>query len=111
LAPASAASCPIRIHKADFLICERGPALDANLEHQAAVWLQTVPVVELHIESGDCAIRRQLAEAGAEVCALDPLGPEMDWTSVGTGRYRLLLAELGSSYMAGTPYGWLDRPL
>jgi SAM-dependent methyltransferase len=44
----------------------------------------------IDIGSGDGILERQLAEAGAEVSGIDPLGPEQDWTSLGTGRYCLL---------------------
>ena len=46
--------------------------------------------VVIDIGSGDGALARSLAEAGAEVSGFDPLGPEQPWTSAGAGRYRLL---------------------
>ena len=42
------------------------------------------------IGSGDGALARSLAEAGAEVSGFDPLGPAQPWSSVGAGRYRLV---------------------
>jgi ubiquinone/menaquinone biosynthesis C-methylase UbiE len=48
--------------------------------------------VVVDIGSGDGALARSLAEAGAEVSGFDPLGPEQPWTSAGAGRYRLLRA-------------------
>ncbi len=42
------------------------------------------------IGSGEGAFARQLAERGAIVTGVDPLGPAMPWTEAGGGRYRLL---------------------
>ena len=42
------------------------------------------------IGSGEGRLERQLAEGGAIVSGIDPLGPEQDWTNVGTGRFRLM---------------------
>ena len=53
----------------------------------------TGPVAGLQvvdIGSGEGALARQLAEAGAEVTGVDPLGPAAAWTGAGAGRYRLL---------------------
>ena len=44
----------------------------------------------IDIGSGDGALDRQLAEAGAVVSGIDPLGPEQAWAERGTGRYCLL---------------------
>ncbi len=42
------------------------------------------------IGSGEGALARSLAEAGAEVSGFDPLGPAQPWTPAGPGRYRLV---------------------
>ncbi|WP_158744521.1 class I SAM-dependent methyltransferase [Acidisphaera sp. L21] len=44
----------------------------------------------IDIGSGEGALEQQLAEAGAVVTGIDPLGPEQSWTTLGTGRYCLL---------------------
>ena len=46
--------------------------------------------VIIDIGSGEGTLERQLAEMGAEVTGIDPLGPEQDWTTAGPGRYRML---------------------
>jgi SAM-dependent methyltransferase len=67
----------------DLGVCTRGEALDQIVG-------EFVGLTIVDIGSGDGALDRQLAKAGADVTGVDPLGPEEDWTSVGTGRYRLL---------------------
>ncbi len=47
-------------------------------------------LVVVDIGSGEGALDRWLAEAGAEVSGFDPLGPTQPWTETATGRYRLL---------------------
>ena len=46
--------------------------------------------VVIDIGSGEGTLERQLAELGAEVTGVDPLGPQQDWTEAGSGRYRML---------------------
>ena len=46
----------------------------------------------IDIGSGEGALARQMAEAGAEVTGVDPLGPEAAWSPAGAGRFRLLRA-------------------
>lgn len=44
------------------------------------------------IGSGEGALARQMAVAGAEVTGVDPLGPAAPWMQAGAGRFRLLRA-------------------
>ena len=47
-------------------------------------------LVVVDIGSGEGALERSLAEAGAQVSGFDPLGPAQDWTEIAAGRYRLV---------------------
>ncbi len=42
------------------------------------------------IGSGEGALAQEMAQAGATVTGVDPLGPAVSWTEAGAGRYRLL---------------------
>ena len=53
------------------------------------------------IGSGEGALARSLAEAGAEVSGFDPLGPAQPWTDAGAGRYRLVRGGAEALPMAG----------
>ncbi len=44
------------------------------------------------VGSGEGALARQMAVAGAEVTGVDPLGPAAPWMQAGAGRFRLLRA-------------------
>ena len=64
--------------------------VSTSLDALQAVYGNVAGARIVDIGSGEGKLALSLAELGAEVTGIDPLGPSLPWTAAGRGRYRLL---------------------